>query len=55
MIFSMLLSVAAYCLLLSVVVAAFCWSLDTLLWLLWLLWLRVREFEFKNFAFGVQE
>lgn len=25
-----------------------------ILWFLWLLWLRVREFEFKNFVFRVE-
>lgn len=42
------------CLLL--VVAAFCWSLVVgylTFGYFWLLWVRVREFEFKNFAFRV--
>lgn len=48
MICSMLLSVAAFLLLLLLSVGR---------WIpyFWLLWLRVREFEFKNFAFGAEE
>lgn len=40
---------AAFCFLLSVVIVA------AGRWIpyFWLLWLRVREFEFKNFAFRV--